>query len=140
MRYLITFLALFLCLTGFSQTDYLLVNKTRCDLIYNLRVVSSNNCANIISTTNVTVPVHSSSVYTVPPGTELMHVAVFFVVNNCVGINMSSPANAGCPNCPNWYGTQGSWVSTCLNNCIGMTFNWKWFQSCTNVDQIVVYN
>lgn len=131
---------LFFCLTGFSQTDYLLVNKLNCDLVYNLRVVPSNNCSNVISAPSVTVPAHTSSLFTAPVGTEIENISVGFVVNNCVGMSLSSPANANCPNCPNWFMTQGSWTSTCNNACQGMTINSKWFQSCNNVDQIVYYH
>lgn len=140
MRNLIAFLALFYSFAGFSQTDYRLVNKLDCDLVFNVRVVESSNCSNIVSTTSVTVPAHTYPIFTVPAGAEIMHVAVGFAVNNCAGMHLSSPANTACPNCPNWFLSQSSWVSTCNNNCQGMTINSKWFQSCTGVDQIVFYH
>lgn len=139
MKYFITLLALLSYLQGFGQTDYLLVNKLDCEMRFAVRVAQSGSCT-FVSNTAVIVPPHTATTYTAPAGTEVMSVVVSFTVNNCVGINMSSPDNVNCPNCPNWFGTQGSWTSTCNNGCQGMPINWKWFQYCNSPDQIVVYH
>lgn len=125
---------------GFSQRDYRLVNKLNCDLVFQTYVVESASCNNIVSNVAYTLPAQSDLFFQAPPNTELRNIVAYFVVNNCVGMNLAAPTTSACANCPAPFGSSGSWTSTCNNACRGVTINYEWFEDCSGgATQLVYY-
>lgn len=145
MKTLLTTLCLaFACtLFSFGQQQIVLVNKTKCPLRFHMAETSIASPCTFVQSYFVTVPPYAGIPLTVNnAGAEFTRAGIGYVNNNCVGMSVSAPAN-NCVACQSpWFGSGGSWFSTCNNNCQGTTINWQWFD-CNypgnGIPQIVVW-
>lgn len=130
---LITLCFAFACtLSSYAQSYVELVNKTDCPLRFHMAETSIGSPCTFVQSYFVTVPPHTAIPLTVlNKGAEFTRAGIGYVNNNCVGMSLSAPAN-NCVACQSpWFGSAGSWFSTCENKCYGTTINWQWFD-CNN--------